>query len=347
VDTGADSEAETAVRPARVIGIAASAGGLEPLRQLIFELPADFPAAICVVLHIPATGRSMLAPILDRASSLRAVAAENGARLRPGVVYVAPADHHLLVRGGRILLSRGPKENGVRPAADPLFRTLARSWGEAAIGVVLSGALDDGSAGAAALAAAGATVVVQDPGDALVPSMPMSAIAAADPEYVVPAASLADVLAQLARTPVAVVEGEVDMSLDPDPAELDEPSRPVGPASGFTCPECSGALWEMRDGALVRYQCRVGHTYSEEAMVEAQGASVEAALWTALEVLEERGELMQRIAARMTDRPRTERRFRAAARDAADRAALIRRALSIGIGVQAPTVSDEVGEATG
>jgi two-component system, chemotaxis family, protein-glutamate methylesterase/glutaminase len=347
VDTGADPEAEPVVRPARVIGIAASAGGLEPLRQLVAELPGDLPAAICVVLHIPATGRSLLAPILDRSGALHAVVAADGMLLRPGVVYVAPADHHLLVRGGEILLSRGPKENGVRPAADPLFRTLARSWGAAAIGVVLSGALDDGSVGAAALAAAGATLVVQDPGDALVPSMPSSAMAAANPDHVVRGAAIAGLLDQLARTPVAASREEVDMWLDPDPAELDEPGRPEGPASGFTCPECSGALWEMRDGTLVRYQCRVGHTYSEDAMVEAQGTSVEATLWTALEVLEERGELMQRIAERMKDRPRTERRFRSAAREAAERAALIRRALSIGIGVQAPNTSDEVEEAAG
>jgi two-component system chemotaxis response regulator CheB len=135
------------------------------------------------------------------------------------------------------------------------------------------------------------------------------------------------------------------MWLDPDPAELDEPGRPEGPASGFTCPECSGALWELRDGSLVRYQCRVGHTYSEDTMVDAQGASVEAALWAALEVLEERSELMQRLAERMKGRARTERRFRGGAREAADRAALIRRALSIG--VHAPNSADDVEEAAG
>ena len=143
--------------PARVIGIAASAGGVEPLRRLVADLPADLDAAVCVVLHIPPTGRSLLAPILARHSALTTVVAEHGVRLRAGTIYVAPADQHLLVRADAVELSRGPKENGVRPAADPMFRSLARAWGSRAVAVVLSGALDDGAAGAAAVAEAGGT----------------------------------------------------------------------------------------------------------------------------------------------------------------------------------------------
>jgi two-component system chemotaxis response regulator CheB len=315
--------------PARVVGIAASAGGLEAIRLIVGALPAGFPAAICVTLHIPATGRSLLAPILDRDSALHAVAAEDGMPLRAGVIYVAPADRHLLVARGEVRLSRGPKENGTRPAADPMFRSLASTWGPKAIAVVLSGALDDGSAGAVVVAAAGGTVVVQDPDDALVPGMPASAIAADTPERVLPAAEIAAVLEELVADPVPDPKGGPHMSepVQPDPA----PSRPDGPASSFTCPECSGALWELREGELMRYRCRVGHSYSEQAMIDAQGTSVEAALWTALEVLEERGELLQRLADRMGGRtPKSERRFRAGAREALDRAALIRRALMMG-----------------
>src|SRR5262245_21412904 len=127
--------------------------------------PADYQSATCDVLHSPATGLSFLAPSLDRDAALTAVVAVDGQPLLPGVIYVAPADHHLLVRAETIELTRGPKENGVRPAADPMFRSLARAWGPAAIGIVLSGALDDGSAGAASLVAAGATVIGQDPED--------------------------------------------------------------------------------------------------------------------------------------------------------------------------------------
>ena len=315
-------------RPQRVIGVAASAGGVEALQQLVRQLPEDLDAAVCVVLHIPSNGRSLLAPILDRASRLEVVLAEHRARLRAGVVYVAPADHHLLVRSDRIELSSGPKENGVRPAADPMFRSLARSWGSAAVAVVLSGALDDGAAGALAVAQGGGYVMVQDPDDALVPGMPASALAVSPVHDVLPLAEMGDALIRLARAPLDELGEEERLSAEPDPAEMRlGPNRPDGAASGFTCPECSGALWELRDGELVRYRCRVGHSYSEDAMVSAQGTAVEAALWTALEVLEERGELLQRMAKRMQDQSRSHRRFAQGAREAEERAATIRRIL--------------------
>src|SRR3954470_5969118 len=250
--------------PARVIGIAASAGGVEALRRVVADLPAGLPAAICVVLHIPATGRSLLAPILDRAGPLTAVVAEDGQPLCAGFIYVAPADCHLLVRSGTIELTRGPKENGVRPAADPMFRSLARSWGPRAIGVILSGALDDGSAGAVSLAEAGAIVIVQDPATAIVPGMPASALAATRPDYTPPLEQIGGVLTRVAGGATPAVEEEA-MPSQPDPPDhLEGERRPAGPPSGFTCPECSGALWELREGALIRYRCRVGHTYSED-----------------------------------------------------------------------------------
>jgi two-component system chemotaxis response regulator CheB len=324
-------EVESVALPQHVIGVAASAGGVEALQRLVHQLPGNLDAAVCVVLHIPSNGRSLLAPILDRASRLSVVLADHSAPLRSGTVYVAPADHHLLVRADRVELSTGPKENGVRPAADPMFRSLARSWGSAAIAVVLSGALDDGAAGALAVAQAGGHVVVQDPDDALVPGMPTSALAATAAHLVLPIAEMGAALSRLAGTSVEQ-SGEVDqMSPEPDPTDMElGPNRPTGAASGFTCPECSGALWELRDGELVRYRCRVGHSYSEDAMVSAQGSAVEAALWTALEVLEERSELLRRIAKRMPDQPRTRHRFMQGATDAEDRAAMIRRLLHSG-----------------
>jgi two-component system chemotaxis response regulator CheB len=315
-----------------VIGVAASAGGVEALRRVVADLPNDLAAAVFVVLHIPATGRSLLAPILDREGALTAIVAEHGMRLKAGVIYVAPADHHLLVRRNAIELSRGPKENGVRPAADPMLRSLAHAWGPAAIGVVLSGARDDGSAGLAAIAAGGGTVVVQDPDDAVVPGMPTSAMAAVTPDHVVPAAEMSALLTRLVRGPRPAAAAP-----EREPAEQRPSERP----SGLTCPECGGALWDLHDGALVRYRCRVGHTYSQGAMVDAQGEAVEAALWTALELLEERGELLGDIADGMTRSPHGAGRFRDSARETADRASLMRRALSMGAGGQALPTGDE------
>jgi two-component system chemotaxis response regulator CheB len=197
-----------------------------------------------------------------------------------------------------------------------MFRSLARSWGSAAVAVVLSGALDDGAAGALAVAQAGGRVIVQDPDDALVPSMPVSALAVTTAHDILPVAEIGEALRRFAETPVALAE----LAVRPEP-------DPGATPSGFACPECRGALWELRDGDHTRYRCRVGHAYSEEAMVTAQGTAVEAALWTALEGLEERSELLLRIAKRMHQQPRTHHRFTTDARDASDRAAIIRRIL--------------------
>jgi two-component system chemotaxis response regulator CheB len=314
--------------PAHVIAIGASAGGIDALQRLVAVLPPDLPAAICVVLHIPATGKSLLAQILSRAGPLPAEQAEHGTPLAAGRIFVAPADNHLLVRGDRLELDRGPKENGVRPAVDPLFRSLAASWGRRGVAVVLSGALDDGASGVVTVADAGGTVVVQDPADALVPSMPENALGAAPGALVVRTHELAGVLTRLVSQPAP----QEALIVPDDPGfETDiTRGRPEGPASGFTCPECSGGLWELREGELVRYQCRVGHTYSEEAFIDHQADAVEAALWAALEVLEERGELLQGIAARMSERnARSSERFRAGAEEALERAELIRSALAL------------------
>jgi two-component system chemotaxis response regulator CheB len=311
--------------PGRVIGIGASAGGVDALVRLMRRLPATLPAAICVVLHVPSSGRSLLAPILARQSDLDVVEAEDGAQLATGRVYVAPNDRHLVIDDGHVRLDRGPKENGVRPAVDPMLRTLASAYGPRAVAVILSGALGDGSAGVVAVRQAGGTVVVQDPDDATVPSMPESAIRAVGvADAVLPAFDIGAALSDMVGTRAV---GE-DMVSPVQQSYSQGSERPGGPPSPFTCPECSGSLWEVRDGNAVRYTCRVGHSYSEDAMIVEQGSAVEAALWAALEALEERAEFLRRVARRHGDaRPRLRERFRGAADDALRRAELIRRTL--------------------
>jgi two-component system chemotaxis response regulator CheB len=322
---------------ARVVGIGASAGGVDALLQIVRSLPLDLQAAICVVLHVPATGRSLLAEILDRATELPVRGATDGEPMVAGSVYVAPPDRHLTVSNGHLSLDRGPKENGVRPAVDPMFRSLAGVYGESAVAVVLSGAMGDGSTGALAVKRAGGTVLVQDPSEATVPSMPESALRAVGAvDAVLPAAEIGAELGRLAGVAPARRE-ELEMSADA--ARAVEPERPAGPPSAFTCPECHGSLWELSEGELTRYRCRVGHAYSEDAMLLEQGSAVETALWSALEALEERAEFLARIAARHGDeRPRLRDRFSGAAADAEERAELIRRAL--GIRGQAPHAFD-------
>jgi two-component system, chemotaxis family, protein-glutamate methylesterase/glutaminase len=314
---------------ARVVGIGASAGGVDALIQIVGALPRNLAAAICVVLHVPATGRSLLAEILGRATDLPVKVPADGETLSPGHVYVAPSDRHLTVAGGRLRLDRGPKENGVRPSVDPLLRSLAAAYGDSAVAVILSGALGDGSAGALAVEQAGGAVLVQDPADATVSSMPESALrAVGTADAVLPASEIGPALERMAGTWSEKRE-EIAVTAD-DAPRADEPDRPPGSPSAFTCPECHGSLWEVSEGELTRYRCRVGHAYSEDAMMAEQGSAVETALWSALEALEERAEFLTRVAERHGHRrPRLRDRFVSAAADAQDRAELIRRALGI------------------
>ena len=176
--------------PRGAVAIGASAGGIDALQRLLHALPEDLEAAVCVVLHIPASSRSLLAQVMARQTPLPVVQATDGTRLRAGHVYVAPPDRHLLLEAGAVRLTRGPKENGVRPAIDPLMRSLAVEYGPRGIAVIASGSLNDGAAGAAAVAAAGGAVLVQAPADATVPNMPEAALAAVPGAPAFPAAEL-------------------------------------------------------------------------------------------------------------------------------------------------------------
>jgi two-component system, chemotaxis family, protein-glutamate methylesterase/glutaminase len=330
--------------PACVVGIGASAGGVDALIRLVRPLPSDLRAAICVVVHLPSSGRSLLAPILDRQTELEVVEVGDDGPMESGRVYVAPNDRHLVIADGRVLLDRGPKENGLRPAVDPMLRTLAAAYGTRAIAVILSGALGDGAAGAVAVQHAGGAVIVQAPDDATVPSMPERALhAVGEAAMVLGSRDIARLLEQL------VDDGSVrDGATMPPAAESSghRPIRPDGPPSAFTCPECNGPLWEREDGRVVRYTCRVGHSYSDDAMVVAQGSAVEAALWAALEAVEERAEFLRRMADRHGEgNPRLRDRFHGAAGDALHRAELIRRAL--GAGGDGPHALDPHAEVAG
>jgi two-component system chemotaxis response regulator CheB len=190
--------------PVCVIGIGASAGGLDPMLKILAAVPADHPHAVLIVLHVAAHSHSLLAQILDRRCPLRVDAARDGAPVAAGQAYVAPPDRHLTVRGRAVALTEEPKENGVRPAVDPLLRSLAAAYGPAAVAVVLSGALGDGASGARAVADAGGRVLVQDPAEALVSSMPLRAIDAAGARAeILGAEEIGARLAGLAARPLA------------------------------------------------------------------------------------------------------------------------------------------------
>jgi two-component system chemotaxis response regulator CheB len=316
-----------------IIVIGASAGGVEALTTLVRGLPEDLPAAVFVVLHISPESPSFMPRILNRAGKLPAVHPRHGDEIRPGHIYIAPPDHHLLVHEGHVGVVHGPKENRHRPAVDPLFRSAARRYGPRVVGVVLTGALDDGTVGMLAVIERGGIAVVQDPREAMYPSMPLSVLQNCKVDHVLPLADIPALLAQLAATP-AEEEGaypvtdkldlEVQMveGLDSHPNVLDR----LGTPSYFTCPECHGTLWEVQDGDLPRFRCRTGHAYTAESMLAEHNESMEAALWAAVRALEESVTLSRRLAERARRHNHTivEQKFNDKARETERDANLIR-----------------------
>ncbi|MDR7321027.1 MULTISPECIES: chemotaxis protein CheB [Catenuloplanes] len=308
-----------------VIAVGASAGGVEALRALAQGLPAGLPAAVLVVLHMPREAPSALPAILSRHCALPVVAAADGEQITPGRVYVARPGHHLLLLGGRLRLSHGPSENGHRPAVDPLFRSVARSAGPRAIGVVLSGSQADGASGAVDIARRGGLTVIQDPADALYPSMPMAVSARRAPDHVATAAEMGGLLAKLTSVPLP--EG-LDLHMDPrledEVAISDVEARttdrtPGATPAGFGCPDCGGNLFELGGEPIPHFRCRVGHAWSPESLLAEQAVATEGALWTALRALEEKAALSRRMAGRTSADG-----YRRTADDADHAAALIR-----------------------
>jgi two-component system chemotaxis response regulator CheB len=318
-----------------VVAVGASAGGVEALRTLVAGLPPQFRAAVLVVLHVPRDAPSALPAILQRSGPLPASAAVDGAALQPGRIYVAPNDYHVITVDDRIRLTRGPAENGHRPAVDPLFRSVARTFGPRAVGVVLSGARDDGAAGLASIAAHGGMTIVQDPQDALYPWMPQAALEHVTPDHIVPVGKIGALLAEItamaladdvpARHADAVLDAEVAMS---QLSQVTTDELAAEPA-GYGCPSCGGSLFQVGDNQVPRYRCRVGHAWSPESLLHEQTIALEGALWMALRALEEKSALSRRMAAaRLAPHGAGGARFRSMAEDAETAGATIRKLIA-------------------
>ncbi|MFB9235362.1 chemotaxis protein CheB [Plantactinospora siamensis] len=287
-----------------LVVVGASAGGVEALKALVAGLPADLAAAVLVVLHVAPTRSTALAGILDRCGPLPARPARDGERPEPGRIYVAVPDRHLLLHDGRIMLGRGPRQNRVRPAVDALFRSAARWRGARTLGVVLSGTLDDGAAGLAAIAVAGGAALVQDPADALSPGMPEAALAVVPTATVAPADGLAAEVARLVADPPGgptgtgahhelTAEEELSRGAGGVAPEF-LPGRPVS----VRCPECSGGMNLVETAGTAHYLCHVGHILSPATLVAALRERVEQGMWTAVSILEELAMVHDQLAER-------------------------------------------------
>jgi two-component system chemotaxis response regulator CheB len=320
-----------------IIVIGTSAGGVEALTQVARGLPSGLPASLFVVCHFPPDGRSVLPQILSRSGSLLAVHAVDGEPFYPGHIYIAPPDRHLLLAPeGRMRLTRGPRENHNRPAIDPLFRSAARYYGARVVGVVLTGALHDGTAGLLAVRAAGGIAVVQDPSDALIAAMPLHAVQIAGADHMVKVEDLPRLLVKLVHESVpSDQEGEpmdpmerMHEIVDQDMAQQASNGR-RGEVSVFTCPECGGALWQVDEADVVRFRCHVGHAYRAEVLLSEQNGALEAALWTAVRTFKEKWVLSTQLAhlQRKGGDPTAAARFEEQARQAAQFGHLIERIL--------------------
>jgi two-component system chemotaxis response regulator CheB len=300
----------TPPEPARDLAVVGtSSGGVEALQGLVAGLPPDHAGALCVVMHLGPERRSELPAILGRAGPLPAVRAEDGMTLAAGRIHVAPPNCHLLLEGPTLRVVHGPKENRHRPAIDPLFRSAAWSFGPRVVGVVLTGNLDDGTAGLWAIKTCGGTTVVQEPREALHPEMPTNALMHNRIDHRLPLEEIGPLLARLAREPIngAVVQAADLESLrrEVDFAELagtPEQAFRLGALSPFTCPSCRGALWEIVEGGHLRYRCHVGHAFTYDALSLEQDVALETSLFTALRAVEEKALALRRLAERWPDR---------------------------------------------
>lgn len=291
-----------------IVALGASTGGLEALEDVLSKLPADLDAAVFVVLHMSADYPSLLPDLLERSISLAVGFAEDGARFEKGKVYVAPPDQHLIIDRDQIFLSRGPRENRVRPAVDPLFRSAALSHGPRTIGVVLSGCLDDGTSGLLAIQRAGGATVVQDPEDAIAPGMPTSALEYVDVDHCLPSSDIGPLLARLvasgsaregARDVVMTSSERDDLMREVDILRRESGAIPTSTALGelvaASCPECGGPLWQM-DHDHARFRCHTGHAFTARHLVAGYQEAEEQSLWVALRVMEERARMLRRLA---------------------------------------------------
>jgi two-component system chemotaxis response regulator CheB len=301
-----------------IIVVGASSGGLHALDELVGQLPSRLAASIFIVQHMePHNSGEPLMRRLSRHQALQPRLAKDGERFRPGRIYIAPPDSHLLLKNDRVLVTKGAQENLHRPGIDPLFRSAAVAHGAGVIGVVLTGLLDDGTAGLRAIKKCGGVSVVQDPKDAAYSGMPLSALDNVNVDYCVPIADMGPLLTALVgkrrgkRKPVPPdirTEALIAERVVSDVSQVNG----LGSQVPYNCPGCGGVLWAMETPGTKRYRCHTGHSYTGRALLAAQEEKIEEMLWISLRMFEERKNLLMGLAkAAVRPATRTEHRRRA------------------------------------
>ena len=293
-----------------IVVIGASTGGVAALMELAKALPADFPAPVFVVMHMPPDSPSGLPQLLSSVSALQVRHPQNGEVVEAGVIYVARPDHHLLLEDNRVLVTRGPKENRFRPSVDALFRSAAYTYGPRVVGVVLTGYLDDGTSGLWSVQRLGGVAVVQEPGDAEQPSMPTNALEFVAADHVLPLAQLGALLVRLTqerapakiRLPAAELDLlKVELTIAKQGGGFELGIIEKGKLTPFTCPDCHGALTQLIEGKLIRYRCHTGHAYTVSSLLSEVTDSVESMLYSAMRGLEETKMLLHNLGMHFTE----------------------------------------------
>lgn len=318
------------------IVMGASAGGLPVLEEIVGGLPRDLQGSVFIVMHLQAATRSRLCEILQKRTPLAVRVGHDGEEIRPGHIYVARPDHHLLVNGETMRVTRGPRENRARPSVDTLFRSAAYAYGSRTVGVVLSGALDDGTAGLWAIKDRGGTTIVQDPARAEHSSMPESAVRHVRIDHVLAVPDIAPLLVRLSREkcdgiddPPASKEMDIENKIAHEAKGLQLGVMDLGPKTAYTCPECHGVLVKLKEGGLPRFRCHTGHAYSISTLMAEVTESVEHRLWDGIRAIEEGMMLLQEAAAhaRSDGRPDLADLLDLKANQAEQRAHTVRRAV--------------------
>lgn len=297
------SKADKPEKISRVVVIGTSAGGLSALKKLISQLPSDFPLPVLIVQHISAdaTGNILLDQ-LNKLNTLECQHAKNGNNLKPGYLYLAPSDHHLMIGADlKMLVTKGAQENRSRPAIDPLFRSAAVAFGAGVIGILLTGYLDDGTSGMKTIKRCGGICIVQDPDEAEYPAMPRNAMNNVKIDYCLPIAEMGALLSRLVpskipkRIPIpedVLIEAKIAERVLSDLLSVNN----LGDQVPFNCPGCGGVLWKIEKDSSLRFRCHTGHAYTAASLLAEQTSKIEETMWTALRMFEERKNLLTEIA---------------------------------------------------
>jgi two-component system chemotaxis response regulator CheB len=338
-----------------IIVIGASSGGFEAIKRLVGALPVDLPASIFIVWHMPPDIKGVLPQVLNKLQTLPAANAVNNERIQRGRIYIAPPDYHLVIEQDRIRTTKGPKENRFRPAVDPLFRSAAYSYGSRVIGIVLSGALDDGTAGLWVIKHNNGIAIVQDPDDAVVRAMPENALGTVDVDYKVPVSEMPALLSRLVKEPIMEpngtdgfekekVEAEVGIAMDDE--LLKKKFMDFGELTPYTCPECHGVLSSIREGSRIRFRCHTGHAFSADSLLATLTENIEENIWNALRSVQESVMFLNHMGDHLAamNRPHVAALYFKKAKEAEERSHILRNAIHEHEQLSSDSIQDEANE---